>query len=233
MCSASSHVNYRFLDPSQMVERMKNLHSLLRVKDRSLTRLQETIVRAIDSEGVPLCDETSIDMTSLMKKYSSEVLATCGEDSFKSIFWKQQMKATTLKNRKSLRWHPLIIKWCLYLHHRSSGAYETLRKSGVIDLPSGRTLRDYRHFVPAAVGYSAGIDRQLLQRVTQTKPSPSLAKYVSLLIDEMHIKEGLVYNKFNGSLTGFVQLDDVSTHMLDYENRCQQEEHTTRRSLAK
>ena len=36
--------------------------------------------------------------------------------------------------------HPLIIKWCLYMQHRSSGAYETLRSSGLLKLPSQRTL---------------------------------------------------------------------------------------------
>lgn len=197
---------------------------------RSLTRLQEPLIL---KAYLCLMRIVHDDLTSLMERYSSQVLSSCGEDTFKSIFWKQQLKAMSLKNKRSIRWHPLLIKWCLYLHHRSSGAYEALRKSGVIDLPSGRTLRDYTHFVPAVVGFSTAIDKQLLQLVKQTKPSPALAKYITLVIDEMHVKEGLVFNKFSGSFTGFVQLDEISTHLLDYENKCQQEEHSTRRSLAR
>lgn len=104
-----------------------------------------------------------------------------------------------------MRWHPLIIKWCLYLHHRSSGAYKTLRESGILSLPSSRTLRDYRHFAPAKAGFSRSYDQQLLDLAEKTQPS-ELAKHVGILIDEMYVKEGLVYNKNSGALTGFVEL---------------------------
>ena len=67
-----------------------------------------------------------------------------------------------------------------YLHYRSSGSYEALRKSGITQLPSGKTLRDYQRFMPSTVGlFSKGVDQQLLR---QTKPSPSLAKYIGLIV---------------------------------------------------
>ena len=79
----------------------------------------------------------------------------------------------------------------LYLHHKSSGAYETLRKSGVIRLPSGRTLRDYRHFAPVCTGLSLATDRQLRDL---THKNSHLSKYVIIIVDEMYVKEGLVFN---------------------------------------
>ena len=42
-------------------------------------------------------------------------------------------------------------------------------------------------------------------------------KYVFLVMDEMHIKEDLVYNKHTGELVGFVNLGDINTHLLKYE----------------
>ena len=36
-----------------------------------------------------------------------------------------------------------LVRWCLYLRHLSSGGYELLRSSGILTLPSQRTLRDY------------------------------------------------------------------------------------------
>lgn len=202
-------------------------------KARSLSRLKQAVAESLESDSIPLSSELSADMKSLMERYAEEMLDGNGEDSFRHIFWKQQMNALSLKNKKSIRWHPLIIKWCLYLHYKSSGAYETLRKSGLLALPSGRTLRDYRHFVPSTIGFSTAVDKQLLKQVHQTKPSATLAQHVGLLIDEMYIKEGLVYNKFTGSLTGFVQLDEIGTHLLDYESQCQQPGRGLRRSLAK
>lgn len=86
-------------------------------------------------------------------------------------------------------------------------------------MPSGRTLRDYRHFAPAKSGFSISYDQQLLELARKTQPS-ELAKYVSILIDEMYVKEGLVYDKTSGTLTGFVELDDVDAHLNDYEQLC-------------
>ena len=101
------------------------------------------------------------------------------------------MKASLAKSKQGILWHPAIIRWCLYLHHRSSGAYSTLTKSGVIALPSERTLRDYRHFASSTPGFSRDVDLQLLDLVKVQEPA-DLAKHVSVIIDEMYIKEGLV-----------------------------------------
>lgn len=38
-----------------------------------------------------------------------------------------------------------------------------LRNSGVISLPSQRTLRDYTHFVESAAGFSANVDEMLVE----------------------------------------------------------------------
>lgn len=46
---------------------------------------------------------------------------------------------------------------------------------------------------------------KLLNLAEKTQPS-ELAKHVGILIDEMYVKEGLVYNKNSGALTGFVEL---------------------------
>ena len=95
------------------------------------------------------------------KLKSAEVATTYPEDTFQHIFWKQQEEAARIKKASSMWWHPLIIKWCLYLQHVSGRAYETLRLSGVIRLPSQRTLRDHTHFISAAIGFSDDIDKQL------------------------------------------------------------------------
>ena len=78
------------------------------------------------------------------------------------------------------------------VHHRSSGAYEMLRKSGILSLPSSRTLRDYRHLSPSSSpGFSTTADIQLLDMIKLAKPN-HLAKYVLILVDEIYLKEGLV-----------------------------------------
>lgn len=94
---------------------------------------------------------------------------------------------------KGIRWHPLMIRWCLFLRHQSSKAYETLRQSGCVHLPSQRTLRDYSHCVRAGAGFSDDVDQQLLKSI---KSSSSTDKLFILL--EIHLKEDLVFNKQTG-----------------------------------
>ena len=134
------------------------------------------------------------------------------------MFWQQRSKASLAKSKQGIRWHPAIIKWCLYLYHQSSGAYSTFRKSSVIALPSDRTLRDYRHFASSTPGFSRDVDLQLLDVVKVQEPA-DLANYVSVIIDEMYIKEDLVFDKHTGSLTGFTDLGDVCNLLAEYEQQ--------------
>jgi len=83
------------------------------------------------------------------------------ENSFQRLFWEQQEKALTLKNARSMRWHPLFIKWCIYLRHLSRASYEMLQNSGCIKLPSQQTLHDYTYYVQTAIGFSVEVDQEI------------------------------------------------------------------------
>ena len=61
-------------------------------------------------KGVKVDNDTNSDLLGLLKKGLKY-----DDNSFQKLFWKQQMKAASLKNTRSIKWHPLMIKWCLYL----------------------------------------------------------------------------------------------------------------------
>ena len=159
---------------------MKNLHSLVRHQSRQIKSLEDRLSHSVSVAGVRVNDSTHDELSMLLNKYSKDVTENNSEDSFRSIFWVQQLKALSVKKRTQIRWHPLIIRWALYLHYKSSSAYETLRKSGVINLPTSRTLRDYRHFSNhCQTGFSAIADQQLLELVKERK-QPSMLFYLSM-----------------------------------------------------
>ena len=54
-----------------------------------------------------------------------------------------------------------MIRWYLHLRLVSCGGYRLLRESGLIQLPSERTLRDYTHYVPPQTGFQDGVPEQL------------------------------------------------------------------------
>lgn len=230
-CEVDSHVNYRYLDTPQKLKRLRNMHEVIVKQKSQIKSLQGKLERQFQSNAINVDDEMNDGLVKLLKMYEKEATMDKSDDSFLKIFWMQQLKILTLKSKSSIRWHPLIIRWALYLHHRSSGAYETLRKSGVLSLPSSRTLRDYRHLSQASSpGFSTIADVQLLDMIKQAKPN-HLAKYVLILIDEIYLKEGLVYNKSNGSLIGFADLGGTLQQLSEYEEIMSSDSNT--RPLAK
>ncbi len=90
--------------------------------------------------------------------------------------------------------------WWLYLQHFSGKAYEAIRESGCISLPSQRTIRDYSNAGRADAGFSPEVDQQLLQ-ASKLPTSPDYHWLLMLLLDKMH---KLVYNKHNGKLVVFL-----------------------------
>ena len=116
-----------------------------------------------------------------------------------------------------MRWHPSLIKWCLHLKFKSSGAYHALRSTGVLTLPSERTLRDYTHWVKGGIGFKADANEQLIKEANVQEEKD---KYVVLVFDEMKIKEDLVFNKHSCQLVGFIDLGDVNNVLTEFEQQC-------------
>ncbi len=134
-----------------------------------------------------------------MEDCSSKVSAQYPDGSLPCMFWEQQLKAASCSDKRQMRWHPIMIRWCLYLCHKSSSGYETLRQSGCISLPSQRTLRDYTHYHTTTIGFSDDVDEQLMN-AADVSNLKEYQKCVAVIMDEMHIREGLVYNKHSGAL---------------------------------
>ena len=114
---------------------------------------------------------------------------------------------------------------------RSSGAYETLRNSGCVQLPSQRTLRDYTYHVQASTGFSTEVDKMLMQ-AAKVDTCPTREKCTILLLDEMHLREDLVFDKHTGAMIGFANLGDINDHLVQFE-KCLMEDKPAPPQLAK
>ena len=211
-----SHTTYISLTSEEKNERLRRLHQVARQAQQQVKRLKKKLANTIDIQGVEMDDATHFDLCDIMTQESETVLRAFPEGSFARIFWEQQLDAVSCRDKRGMRWHPLIVKWFLYLRHKSSSEYELLRESRCLTLPSQRTLRDYTHHVKSAIGFSAEVDHQLAQ-VAQLETSQEFQKYILLLIDEIYVREELVYRKNIGTVVGFMNMGDINTHLLAFE----------------
>ena len=162
---------------------MKELHHNMRTAQRRVAHLQEKLRESTEVEGEEVDESTSADLKQIMEDNDDSILKQYPKGSF---LWTQQKEALAKNSTKGMRWHPLMIRWCLYLRHHSNKAYEVLREAGLC-LPSQRTLRDYTYSTKSAIGFSSSVDQQLLlgSKVLTCK---EWEKYMVVLIDEMHIR---------------------------------------------
>ena len=56
----------------------------------------------------------------------------------------------------------MIIQFCLSLASKSASAYDELRSSNVLTLPSCRTLRDYKNAIKPHAGFNPVVIQELI-----------------------------------------------------------------------
>lgn len=208
----NSHTNYRYLSVEESKERMRNLQKAKRSISQENRRLREKLQNLIEKEGIDLVDEDVSTLEEVFEDADKEITHLPAE-SFQRLFWEQQRQYKQLKNKRSIRWHPLMIRFALNLKYLSSAAYRAIGQ--FFTLPSDRTLRDYTHFMR----FDAGTSPSILQRLKEDmnfSECTVVQKKVALLIDEMKVKSGLVFSKSSGRLVGFVDLGKVNQGSTNY-----------------
>ena len=98
---------------------MKGLRNENQVLQIKIKRLEAKAAAALENGSVSLDEETSLDMKKILEDENRNIGARYPEDSFQFIFWKQQREYLPKKGKNGIRWHPLMIKRCLYLRHQS------------------------------------------------------------------------------------------------------------------
>jgi len=110
-----SHTNYRHLTKPEMKQRMKSLHSETKVCKQQISRLNAHIDDLIAQRSITVDDNLRNHLIDIADQYSSKVAECHSEESFAKSFWNAQCKALSLKNMQSMKWDPVVKRWCLYL----------------------------------------------------------------------------------------------------------------------
>ena len=194
-------------------EKAEKLHELAKTKkslqrkvnclEEKIRKMKHTAKRLIETEGDKITSQDSCDMASMLQENRSEI-ESFPVDSFQRILFEQQMQFNQLKNKASMRWHPAVIRWCLYIKSKSTKAYDGLRSC--LALPSKRTLYDYTHNTEAGTGFQVRVTEQLMEAAEREGRT---------VRQQLQVLQDLVYNKHTDDLIGYIDLDRVSNELLN------------------
>ena len=200
--SASSHTRYCDLTSVEKDDRLRSLHSALRASNKKVKRMEARVNQLIANKGIELEFEDADDISRLTAEVNPTVQTKFLEDSPQRIFWEQHMKYNQLKDKRQMRWHPLVIRFALNLRYLSGTAYKAVRQFG-ISLPSERTLYEYTHWTTA----HSGVQYEFVEKfLTQIQEDTGDHHHSALCMYEMKLKSGLVFKSRTGVLSGFVDL---------------------------
>ena len=169
-----------------------------------------------NKEGITVDPEFETELLSIMHTNTSVIKEKEPEGSFRRILWDQQLQTMKEKIPQRRRWHPAVIRWCLHLKFISSKAYDAVRSSGFLTLPTERTLRDYTHVINSRVGFQADINEEL-SKIAKVDDCEEYEKSVGIIFDEMKTKDKLVFDKRSGKVSGWVDLADFNSELLKIE----------------
>ena len=99
-------------------------------------------------------DELSAYLIKIMSNVDKSVVSP-----FMKFFWEEQQKYLNVSCKTSIRYHPMIIRYCLALQPKSAAAYNEKRydektRTDFIVLPSQRKLGDYKNYIHPKQGFN-------------------------------------------------------------------------------
>ncbi len=179
-------------------EKLRATVQATRLENKELKDRLKDLQTKIEKDGVHVNESLETDILKIMGGQNLEATPHM------KFFWEQQM-ALLQSKKMGRRYHPQVIRFALSIHGKSPSAYRELRDSGVLVLPSERVLRDYKnYFAP-----KAGINQENVECLREkTKSFSEVQRYVAIVMDEMKIQSSLVFDKYSGDLTGFINLGD-------------------------
>ncbi|XP_070559920.1 uncharacterized protein [Ptychodera flava] len=170
---------------------------------RSLTKDQSCSHNDSDS-FLDLDENDKDDLNSLWDKLKNKIGDMARDNEKLSLLLESQKENLCENDVRKRKWHPRIIQLCLTLWARSPQAYNDLRESGFLVLPTGRLLRYYKHSIKQEADFNRDVMHWM--HIEAKKHGKEDSWTGGIIFDEMSIQEDLHISKRDGKwkLVGFV-----------------------------
>ena len=94
---------------------MCKLHTELRRVAKQRDRMKEKLKKELEKNGVAVDEELSGDLRAIIEGEGKKATEREGCTYFQRVFWEQQVFAASKKDSRGMRWHPLFLKWSIFL----------------------------------------------------------------------------------------------------------------------
>ena len=161
-------------------------------------------------QTIHLSPDSHIDMEDIMKNILKD--GSAGE--FKLLLESQIRNNKSDLDARQRRWDPKVISICLGILLRSPQAYQTLKDSELLTLPSRRTLQYYKNVVKQKPGFSSE-NLNWMKEQANSQDLSQFGYHGGLLVDEMTIQDDLVITKHGDSwnIVGVIDMGHVNNNI--------------------
>ena len=105
----SSHTPYAALNTPEKVERLRHVHLEIKKANLHYDRIRSKLELASTKSHVAVDEILDSDIRSMAHEGRNVAIKAHPKDSFQRIFWEQQEKAASLKDSRSMKWHPFLL----------------------------------------------------------------------------------------------------------------------------
>ncbi|XP_057290356.1 uncharacterized protein LOC130613056 [Hydractinia symbiolongicarpus] len=216
----SSHTNIRYLSREELEERYRNTQGEKQRAIKKVAQLSSWVRKITEKECIHVDDEQHEFIKNIV--CNEETCPEIPEGSPQWLLWEQQKEMASKSSPNGMRWHPLIIRWCLSLYHHSPAAYKHLRNPNLnfLKLPHIDTLKKYINFTDPMCGFNPDVIERLIVD-SKIATLDDHQKNVSLIYDEMKIKADLVFRQSTGQLVGFTDMGDINDELVEFQKRAE------------
>ncbi len=180
--TTNDHCNNRFLTRDQLIAKLDEKNKEVYAARRRIRLLRERYEKRLTSNGVSIGKKRHAELAAILTQLSDRYES----NDFRKIFIEEQLKASARKTTNGYKWHPAMIKFALYMHNKSPGAYNAMRH--ILLLPSQRLLRDYSKEMSSKPGLRQPIPEEILRLVNMEDENARADQmYFALIWDEIKI----------------------------------------------
>ena len=149
--------------------------------------------KIVERDAIDLLPRDTEDVSAIFNELNQSVQDDFPEDSPQRVFWNQQKKYHAQpKGQETDQMAPLGDSLALNLKYLSTSGYRAVLQSGLISLPSERTLSDYTHWTKPNSGVQLEFVGEFKNRLETEVPSKNC--HCAISVDEMKIKSSLVFD---------------------------------------